>query len=52
MEIVSTPLYPRHFYNRLPETETVTIVGQVVSLDEAERRLTLKPDTESTPGNT
>lgn len=48
MEISSTVLYPRYLPNRLPPAETVTVVGQVLSLDEASRRLTLQPDPEST----
>lgn len=48
MDISSTALYPRYLPNRLPIAETVTIVGQVLSLDEATRRLTIQPDTDST----
>lgn len=48
MDISSTALYPRYLPNRLPLAETVTIVGQVLSLDEATRRLTIQPDPEST----
>jgi hypothetical protein len=47
MEVISTQLYPRHQPARLPTGETVTIVGQVVSLDEGSRKLILQPDPES-----
>ena len=46
---VCNPAYPRYPPYRLPQGETVAVVGEVLALNEDARRLTLQADIESTP---
>ena len=48
MEVISTELYPRHLPNEpLPKARTITLVGQVLSLDEGARVVTIMTQPES-----
>lgn len=44
MEVISTTLFPRCLPTWLSQGETVTIVGQVVNLDETARKVIIQPD--------
>lgn len=44
MEIINTILYSRCLPHQLHQGDTVAIVGQVVSLDETNRKLVIQPD--------
>ena len=48
MEVISTTLFPRCLPTWLHQGEAITIVGQVVNLDETARKVVIQPDPEST----
>ena len=48
MEIISTELYPRHIpKDPLPKARTVTVVGQVLQLNENNRTVVIQTELES-----